>query len=220
LLANQSDPAEKLPQINRVLHFQVSARDQKLGGGGVAWARTDVTVDAGKGPFRVLAPNGGEQWRGTQTVLWDPAGTTGSPVNAASVNILLSTNGGTSFDLPLALNTPNDGSQSVTLPPGAIAQARIMIEAGNNIFFDLSDQGFEIVPEQITINLEAVRLNNEIALRWPTLAGRIYRVQTRNTLFVPWSDLTKDLAGTGGVLERRDSIRTNGSAYYRIWLKP
>ena len=220
LLANQNDPAEKLPQTDRVLHFQVSARDQKLGGAGVAWSRAEVTVDAGKGPFRIVAPNGGERWSGTQTILWDPSGTTGSPVNAATVNIRLSTNGGASFDHPLVLNTPNDGSETVALPQIAIPQARIMVEAASNIFFDISDQGFEISAPPASILLQSARVGEEIILRFPTLPGRLYRIQYKDTLFGPWGDFTKDLAGTGGILERRDLIRQNTNRFYRVWLKP
>jgi hypothetical protein len=46
----------------------------------------------------------------------------------------------------LAADTPNDGSESVTLPDIETTTARIKIEAVGNIFFDVSDTNFIIGP--------------------------------------------------------------------------
>ena len=69
-----------------------------------------------------------------------------SPEGSALVNILLSTNGGNNFE-PLLLNTPNDGSATITVPPVPFTErARIKVEAADNIFFDVSNQNFTILP--------------------------------------------------------------------------
>ena len=98
-----------------------------------------ITVDSGSGPFVVTAPNTAVTWSGSQTVTWNVAGTSGGSVNAENVDILLSTDGGNTYPTTLLANTPNDGSQSVTLPNISTSQARIKVQGSGNIFFDISN---------------------------------------------------------------------------------
>jgi hypothetical protein len=72
------------------------------------------------------------------------AGTDLTPVSCATVNILLSVNGGQAFDYVLATDTPNDGSQTIEVPNHETVLARIQVEAADNVFFDISDAHFSI----------------------------------------------------------------------------
>lgn len=137
---------EVLPIINRVMGFQVTVRDNNAGGGGVNSATMQVTVNAAAGPFNVTQPNTAVSWTGgsVQTITWDVAGTSAAPISAANVKISLSTDGGNTFPLTLSASTPNDGSESLSVPNTPTTQARVKVEAVGNIFFDISNTNFTI----------------------------------------------------------------------------
>jgi hypothetical protein len=140
LLANTTTIGESLPTTNRALNFRFTARD---GRGGVDAADLSLTVVASAGPFAVTAPNGGENiTTGTTVVAWNVAGTTAAPILCANVDILLSTDGGTTFPITLLPSTPNDGTQAVTFPAGTVTTARIKVKCSNNVFFDISNANF------------------------------------------------------------------------------
>ena len=137
---------ENLPSITRTMNFRVVVRDNRAGGGGVNDATMQVNVRADSGPFVVTAPNtaltlqGGSQLN----VTWNVANTSAAPVSAGNVKISLSTDGGNTFPTVLAASTPNDGTETVTVPNVSTTTARIKVEAVGNIFFDISDTNFTI----------------------------------------------------------------------------
>jgi len=106
-----------------------------------------VSVTNLAGPFKVSAPDTAVTWEGgtPQTITWLPGNTFLPPVSTAFVNIRLSVNGGQTFPIVLKANTPNDGSEAIVIPRIGTGAARIMVEAAGNIFFDISDAGFNIV---------------------------------------------------------------------------
>ena len=139
-----SAAGETLPTTNRTMTFRVTVRDNNSGGGRLGEDTSTVTSTTAAGPFLVTAPNGGELWDGTETVTWNVAGTAGGAVNSANVDILLSTDGGVTWPATLVSGTPNDGTQSVTLPDIDTSVARVKIIGSGNIFFDTSDGNFNI----------------------------------------------------------------------------
>jgi reprolysin-like metallo-peptidase family M12B/Big-like domain-containing protein len=146
ILNNTSTYGEVLPTTSRTMTFRCTIRDNYAGAGGVHWDAMTVTVNSATGPFLVTAPNGGETWDAStsQNVTWNVAGTSGAPVNTANVDILLSTNGGTTFGITLASGVPNDGAQSITAPGVQTSQARVLVKGAGNIFFDVSNANFNI----------------------------------------------------------------------------
>jgi hypothetical protein len=165
ILSNTQTMGELLPSYSRVMNFRLTARDNRTNGGGVEYASMSFNVDEGAGPFTVTSPNTNVTWcPGQHTVTWNVANTDQAPVSVANVNILLSTDGGNTFPITLVANTPNDGSQVVTIPCTFSTQARIKVEAVGNVFFDISNTNFTTgdntkptftVPANITINKDA-----------------------------------------------------------------
>lgn len=137
---------EAVPNVARALNFRLTVRDNKAGGGANNSDNMKVNVTASAGPFVVNTPNTNVSWPAgsTQTVTWDVAGTTGNGINAANVDILLSTDGGNTYPVTIASAVPNDGSHSITVPSSQGTQNRIMVKGSGNIFFDISNSNFEI----------------------------------------------------------------------------
>ena len=154
---------ERLPTVARPLKLRCTTRDyHAVTGaaasytasgimGGLALSPTmTLTVSAANAtPFAVMAPNTAVNWTGgtAQTVTWNGVGTKTSAVNCQTVNVRLSTDGGLTYPTVLAAGVPNmdgTGSVSVTAPSLTTATARVMVEAADNYFFDISDANFSI----------------------------------------------------------------------------
>ncbi|MCB0534245.1 MAG: T9SS type A sorting domain-containing protein [Lewinellaceae bacterium] len=147
LAANKATTVEVLPTYNRNLKFRVTVRDRTTGAGGQAWKEISIAPRVTAGPFRVTYPNnaGVSWWPGEyQTVTWDVANTNISPVNSQRVNIKLSINGGQSFPITLASNVLNQGRYCVKVPNNPTTMGRIMVEAADNVFFDISNNNISI----------------------------------------------------------------------------
>lgn len=163
---------EALSSISRTLNFRLTVRDNApysstapVSVGQTQFTDMVVTVSNTSGPFQVTSPNTAVTWiaGSSQTITWNVAGTTGSPVSCANVKISLSTDGGLTFPLVLAASTANDGSELLSMPNTSTTTARIKIEAVNNIFFDISNSNFTLLtdfnfdnPAASSINCNAV----------------------------------------------------------------
>ena len=146
---NTSHPWEVLPTYSRNLKFRCSVRDNNPEISGVVWDEMSFEVTETAGPFLVEYPNANAiTWEVGDfvEVTWDVANTDMAPVNSQIVNIKLSTDGGFTYPTTLAENVPNTGSRFVMVPDNITSTARIKIEAADNIFFDISNFDFEIVP--------------------------------------------------------------------------
>ncbi|HEX6172361.1 MAG TPA: zinc-dependent metalloprotease family protein, partial [Chitinophagaceae bacterium] len=142
---------EALSSVSRTLNFRLTVRDNKpyvasSTIGQTAFTDVVVTVTNTAGPFSVTAPNTAVTWNaGTNaTVTWNVNGTNAGSVNCASVNILLSNDGGQTFPTVLAAGTANDGSEVITVPSAPGSTCRVKVEAVGNIFFDISNTNFTI----------------------------------------------------------------------------
>ncbi|NWF50977.1 MAG: hypothetical protein HXY49_10600 [Ignavibacteriaceae bacterium] len=172
IINNTNIKGEILPTYSRSLNFRLTARDNRIGGGGVNYSQISFSVTQNAGPFKVTSPNTNISWPGNsvQTIVWDVANTNISPVNVSSVNILLSTDGGFTYPILLTANTPNDGVEDVVIPNIPNTTSRIKVEAVGNIFFDISNTNFtidqEIPVELISANI--IASTNGVLIEWRT----------------------------------------------------
>jgi hypothetical protein len=147
---------EFLPSTAQTLKFRLTARDNKMGGGGVCTATTQVTIDATTGPFAVTSQSTtGISYpsNSTQTITWNVNNTNVAPISCANVDIYISADNGNTFTLSLA-NTPNDGSQSITLPTFTVNKplCRVKVMSVGNVFFDINKKSFTITAGVAGIN--------------------------------------------------------------------
>ncbi|MGH1517473.1 reprolysin-like metallopeptidase [Chryseobacterium sp. JK1] len=154
VLSNSVTKGEVWPTYARTLNFRLTVRDNNAGCGGVANDDVAITVNGGSGPFRVTAPASAVTWVGgsTQTVSWNVANTTFSPVSCANVSILLSTDGGLTYPTTLLASTPNDGSQVITVPNVTTSKARIMVASVGNVFYHINPSDFNIAGQTLGVN--------------------------------------------------------------------
>ncbi len=177
---------EALPSVARTMNFRLTVRDNKAGGPANNSDDMIVTVNATAGPFTVNSPNTAVSFVGgsSQTITWAVAGTTANGVNCANVDILLSTDAGTTWSTLLAA-TPNDGTQAVTIPNTPGTTNRIMVKGTNHIFFDVSNTNFTIT---------AGAAPDTVAPTAPTLSAAGTTTTSTN---LSWSGATDNVAVTG-----------------------
>jgi subtilisin-like proprotein convertase family protein len=140
---------ESVSSIARTLHFTLTGRDNAALG--TAQTNTDemiVTVASFAGPFAITShgSDGVSWWQGlSETVTWT-VNNTNTLEGSTAVNIKLSTDGGLTFPITLAANTPNDGSEIITLPTSVPSSknCRILIEPTGNIYYAINSKPFSV----------------------------------------------------------------------------
>lgn len=139
---------ESVSSVARTLNFTLTGRDNVILDNGQT--NTDamvVTVNPAVGPFAVSSQSSvdiGWQNGSAQTIIWNVNNTNTLP-GSANVDIRLSIDGGLTFPVILASNTPNDGSHTITVPGNITAtNCRILIQPTNNIFYALNKNPFAI----------------------------------------------------------------------------
>lgn len=138
---------EVIPSVPRTMNFSVTVRDNNSEVG--LTARQNVQLNfLNFGPFKVTSQSIAENWKqdNTATITWNVAGTDANGIDTQNVKILLSVDGGKTFDYVLAESVPNNGSYTFTVPAGLgiTNKARIMIKAIDNVFLAVNSTDFSI----------------------------------------------------------------------------
>jgi subtilisin-like proprotein convertase family protein len=161
----QESTWEQLPAVQREMNFRVSVKDNAPFGGCTQFDDITVQVVGNAGPFRLEYPSDpGIVWNAftDEVILWDVANTTAAPLNAETVDIFLSINGGLDFDIQLADDYPNTGSFPIEVPPYPTTTAKIMVINSGGTFFDISDFNFRI--ESISEGFDLLQSQDEITI--------------------------------------------------------
>jgi Metallo-peptidase family M12B Reprolysin-like/Secretion system C-terminal sorting domain len=165
--------SEALSSVARASKFRVTVRDNApyssvapISVGQTAYAETTITTNATGGAFTVSSQAAtGISYNGSssQTVSWNRGSTAAAPFNAANVDILITTDNGATWTILLA-NTPNDGTQAVTMPNIDTTNARIMVRSAvtavnklQSYFFNVNTKAFAI-KKQLTLSTDEATL--------------------------------------------------------------
>lgn len=147
IIAGTMPTWEVLPSVARSMAFRCTVRDNHPGAGCTDEAGLTLNFISTAGPFVVTNPNtAAVTWtsNSTATVAWNVANTTAPPISTSQVEILLSVDGGNTYPYTLLASTSNDGTETVLVPNVTSTQARVMVKALNNVYFDISNANFKI----------------------------------------------------------------------------
>ncbi len=216
---------ENFPTNSRELNFRVTVRDNNSAGGGTNDADIQFNATDQAGPFVVTSQNETTTYAGgsAQLVEWDVANTDKAPINLENVQILLSTDGGVTFSEVLSESTANDGAEFVLMPNLDVTDARIMVAAVGNVFFNVgtssfsieqnNDPGFSLVVTEvpgisctntIEFTVEAIALNNfsdEISLSFTSDNSELSVAASQTTLN-PGESITLNIENSGDTGEK------------------
>lgn len=166
LANNYTNTHEFLPNVNRTMRMRGTVRDNRANAGGVR--ESDVVLTVSGAPFQMTSFGTAATLNTNQThqVTWDVGGGSVAP----TVNILMSTNSGTSYfngtATMVAAGVPNTGTATVTLPAVTSSTARFFIEAVGNVFFDVNNATMTISTANrapVITNPGAIAIDEEVA---------------------------------------------------------
>ena len=143
---------ETVSLVERDLRWGITVRDRdQANPSGVGFSAQDemtIRVEGDAGPFVVRSQDQSSvQWLSgaNERIVWDVANTNQAPVNTSSVSIYLSLDGGATFPTVLANSVPNNGSAFIIVPGNINStQARIKVQADNNIYFAVNRTNFSV----------------------------------------------------------------------------
>ena len=145
---------EILPTTTRNLTFRLIGRDNVATGGAWDFDEISILVDSNSGPF-VNTTSPMWAWP-SKEVTWDVGDTDLPPISCGFVDILLSRDGGATFDEELVMGTPNDGIETVAMPSTTSpTNARVRVRCAGQIFFSdavASLEPFSFAPYQFLVD--------------------------------------------------------------------
>jgi len=220
---------ESVSSIGKTMNFTLTGRDNAPEGTAQTnTAAMVVTVTAAAGPFAVTSQsddNLGWAKGSAQTITWSVNNTNTLP-GSSNVNIKLSLDGGLTFPVVLASNTPNDGSETVLVPSEVevSTNCRLLVEPVGNIYYAVNSKpfalGYTVSTSCSAYNFgggystgDGVNINRTVSV--PASEGVISDVNVSvNVTHARFSDLTMQIIspkGTVVTLFNKDCSSTNST---------
>ncbi|MGY6648599.1 CUB domain-containing protein [Wenyingzhuangia sp. IMCC45574] len=153
IVNNINSKWEVLPSVAREMEFVITVRDNNLAGGETASDAVSLTVANNSSSFFVKSLNTNQKIKtGSPFKLeWNVGNTDQLPINVSEVEVYISTDGGISFP-HFITKVPNTGSATISLPfIPETSNARLMIKAVDNIFFNINKSNFTIETGEIAL---------------------------------------------------------------------
>lgn len=193
VLDNSLNTWESTSQVARTSKFGITARDNNAD---VLQQQTNTaqqTITVGNnGPFQIT--QGFLFTNVAANLTWDVASTSSAPYNVANVSIDYSTDNGVTWTV-LSATTPNDGSESYTMPGSLNGQTVVMrISSIGNVFYAVKkifvstqvacgNEPTGVIASNVTISGAVVS--------WAPISGATsYSVQYRKVGSPIWSQAT------------------------------
>ncbi len=161
-LKNQEHEWEVLPSIERNLNFKLSSSYSTDDNFNYYEDNTLIHIHENAGPVEVTSqnsPNITYTLNNPIEITWSVNQTDQYPINNSSVDVLLSTDGGITYNYTIATQIPNSGYFQINtnnLP--STDNARIMIKGNQSPFFNINNYDFKIIGNSFYLETE----NNEI----------------------------------------------------------
>lgn len=152
------DSWETLSNISRDYTFVGTVRDNDQNIGQINLDTVVIRVVSSNIPFAITSWDTPQAIIGgsLQDITWNVAGTSQEPFSVQEVSILLSQDGGQTFDLPLAQRIPNTGFAKVQFPNVEIEEARLQIKAEDNLFFAVNSINFAVTSIPLALRADQI----------------------------------------------------------------
>jgi len=150
-----NDDWESLTTINKSMQFALVVRDENSEQSLQSSSQTTVTVDAEKGPFRILSQTAAQTFSAGEweTLVWDVAQTNLPPINTQELEWYLLDSAGKIQTTAVSNVIPNTGQAEVQLPNKDCTNCRIMLKAKNSVYFNVNTADLTVQTEPAIISL-------------------------------------------------------------------
>lgn len=135
-IAETATPYEVLSNTTRTMNFLLTVRDNHSGAGATDTQNVAINVST-CGSFAITSHTTASAATGgsSTSLTWNTAS---ACVTCNNIDILFSKDGGKTFPYTILSGTPNDGSESVTIPNVNTCDGRFMIACSDNIFYNVN----------------------------------------------------------------------------------
>ncbi len=195
ILNNSGNTWESVSMVPRTTNYAVTVRDNNANAAEQQTQYATQTIIVGdNGPFKVTTTVA--EANGSPTpISWAVANTTATPYNVANVKIDYTTNNGTTWTV-LSASTPNDGSESFTLPSSLSGSTiKVRVSSIGNIFYAIGSVSLATLSpcnNAAPSGLTVIPSLSGASIYWTPYSGNstTYIVRYRKTTDTIWTEVS------------------------------